>query len=173
MTRASPIEWPDGAADLFRAAAKQPLADVPKATVVDRAGVEALLPHRAPFLLVHEVAFVDPDGGVLVARYRLSEARDVLAGHFPGRPVLPGALQIEAIGQAALLLERIRQPAPGVGSVALTHVLGARFLHPVGGDGELIVAVRSVEDGLFTTAVGQCVYDGAICAVAGVSCVVD
>lgn len=172
MTPAQPIAWPDGAAELFHLGAKAPLADVPTATVLDRAGIEALLPHRAPFLLVHEVAAVDVDAGMLVARYPLTDAREVLAGHFPGRPVLPGALQIEAIGQAALLLELMRRGA-GTASVALTHVLGARFLRPVAGDGTLVVAVRAIDDGLFTTAIGQCMYESAICSVAGVSCVVD
>lgn len=162
-------EWPDGAAELFRRAERTPLTA--SSGVVDRAGIEALLPHRSPFLWVHRVTHLDLEEGRLVATYPLSEAREVLAGHFPGRPVFPGALQIEAVGQAALLLELLRRGSSG--AVALTHVLGARFLRPVGADGELVIAVQSVDDGLFTTAIGQCLHDGVICSVAGVSCVVD
>ena len=166
------IAWPEGAEALFRTASREPLVpDVPDATVLDRAAIEALLPHRAPFLLVHRVLAVDPEEGRLVARYPLSDAREVLAGHFPGNPVFPGALQIEAVGQAALLLELVRRGTTG--AVALTHVLGARFLRPVGPEGELEVAVQAVDDGLFVSAVGQILHRGEICAVAGVSCVVD
>jgi 3-hydroxymyristoyl/3-hydroxydecanoyl-(acyl carrier protein) dehydratase len=89
--------------------------------------------------------------------------------------VLPGALQIEAIGQAGLLLALLREGRPpgAPAHVALTHVLGARFVRPVGADGELEIAVQAVDDGLFTTVIGQCLHEGEICAVAGVACVVD
>lgn len=165
-------EWPDGAADLFHRAARTHLVDDSgETTVLDRPAIEGLLPHRSPFLLIHRAVHVDLANGRLVARYALSDAQAVLAGHFPGRPVFPGALQIEAVGQAALLLELLGRGTSG--EVALTHVLGARFLRPVSGDGELEIAVQSVDDGLFVTAVGQVRHDGQICSVAGVSCVVD
>jgi 3-hydroxyacyl-[acyl-carrier-protein] dehydratase len=165
--------WPEEAAALFRRACREPLWPGREAgEVLDRARVEALLPHRPPMLLVHRVISVDLATKRLVATYPLEDGAPVLAGHFPGRPVWPGALQIEAVGQAAILLWFLERGTARA-DVHLTHVLGARFLRPVPGAGVLTVAVQGVEDGLFTTAVGQCLHDGEICSVAGVSCVVD
>ena len=107
--------------------------------------------------------------------------------------MFPGVLQVEAVGQAGILLHLLQAraaPAAGFGQSAraelvtnsggcseataanetdrvyLTHVLGARFLRPVGPEGELEVAVAVFADGLFCNIVGQCIHDGAICSVA-------
>ncbi|NLG65829.1 MAG: 3-hydroxyacyl-ACP dehydratase FabZ [Actinobacteria bacterium] len=67
--------------------------------VLDRAGVEALLPHRPPFLLVDEVIELDP-GVRCVARRAVRPDDWWFAGHFPGNPVMPGVLIVEALAQA-------------------------------------------------------------------------
>jgi 3-hydroxyacyl-[acyl-carrier-protein] dehydratase len=64
-----------------------------------RAEIEAILPHREPFLLLDEVLELDPGRRVVASREVRAED-PWFAGHFPGRPVMPGVLIVEAMAQA-------------------------------------------------------------------------
>jgi len=71
--------------------------------ILDRKGIEEILPQREPFLFVDKVLELE-EGNRIVATYTFPPDAYFFKGHFPGRPVVPGVLLIEAMAQAAGVL---------------------------------------------------------------------
>jgi 3-hydroxyacyl-[acyl-carrier-protein] dehydratase len=91
--------------------------------------VENYLPHRYPFLLVDRVLEAEP--GVSIKAIKLVSSVDpYLQGHFPGNPIMPGVLIIEALAQAAGILARLSFPERN-SSCLLTEIENARFRRQV------------------------------------------
>lgn len=78
---------------------------------VTSAEIERLLPHRYPFLLVDRVVALEKDTRVLAYK-NVSYNEPFFTGHFPGRPVMPGVLVVEALAQAGGLLTQLSR-GPG------------------------------------------------------------
>jgi 3-hydroxyacyl-[acyl-carrier-protein] dehydratase len=153
-------------AQLLADASRGPWPAQPRGTCLSLGEVTRLLPHRPPFRFVDR-AWVDAER--IVAVYDLAAQADIFAAHFPALPRWPGVLQIEAIAQAGLLQHAWRLDCAR-DELALTHVLGARFVRSVLPGAPITVVARTFEDGLFTVSVGQVLQEGALCSAA-VTCV--
>lgn len=135
---------------------------------VDADRIAAILPHRYPFLLVDRVVELDV-GKRIVALKNVSFNEPFFQGHFPGHPVMPGVLMVEALAQTSGLLMGLS------GTVAaredrifyLAKVDNARFLRPVVPGDQLRLEVhlkrliRSM--GIFTAAASVDGSDAATC----------
>ena len=102
---------------------------------LDVRGIESLLPHRYPFLLVDRVVEFEPRRRVLAYK-NVSCNEPFFAGHFPGNPVMPGVLVVEALAQAGGLLTQLTAQAEGASKTGeklfyLVKVDNAKFMKMV------------------------------------------
>ena len=99
-----------------------------KMDVID---IAKLLPHRYPFLLVDRVVELEPNKK-LVGYKNVTANEDFFNGHFPGLPVMPGVLILEALAQAcAILAFKSTGYDPKDYVIYLMGIDGARFRKPV------------------------------------------
>ena len=92
---------------------------------MNRTDIEALIPHRDPFLWIDEVVEIDDQR--IHAKKKIEEELDVFRGHYPHFPILPGVLQLEAAFQAgAILIAKTQQVGEGQVPV-VTRVNNTKF----------------------------------------------
>ena len=97
---------------------------------MEQAEIQALLPHRYPFLLVDRIKELEPDRRIVGIK-NVTVNEPFFQGHFPGRPVMPGVLIIEAMAQVGGVLAFKSLATTGTPVVYLTGIDSAKFRKPV------------------------------------------
>jgi beta-hydroxyacyl-ACP dehydratase FabZ len=113
---------------------------------MDIRDIERVLPHRYPFLLVDRVTVIDDDHIVAVKNVTRNEPH--FDGHFPGHPVMPGVLIVEALAQAgALYAARLTKFDPERQVIYFMAIEKAKFRKPVVPGDQLILEVTPLRKG--------------------------
>jgi len=117
----------------------------PVAMPVDVSRIQELLPHRYPFLLVDRVLELEPNQRILAVK-NVSINEPFFQGHFPGHPVMPGVLVLEALAQAGGLLTQLSAAkADSAGDEKLFYLVkidNARFSRMVVPGDQLMLEVK-------------------------------
>jgi 3-hydroxyacyl-[acyl-carrier-protein] dehydratase len=108
--------------------------------------IKKLIPQRFPFIMLDKVVELEP-GKHVVAIKNVSGNDIVFLGHFPDRAIMPGALIIEAMAQAAIILFATSGKTEGSAKKPLYYVgsVKARFLNPVVPGDQLKISVKNVK----------------------------
>ena len=130
----------------------------------DRSEIEALLPHRDPFLLVDRI--VEEGDGQLSTEWHVPEDMPVFEGHYPGNPLLPGVMIAEhALQSGALLIYLGPDSKADPGTPVLTRIEDARYRRMVRPGDTLATTVKleeQVSSARYCSAVVRC--EGAVVA---------
>jgi 3-hydroxyacyl-[acyl-carrier-protein] dehydratase len=134
-----------------------------------------LLPHRYPFLLVDKIIRIDGDNSCVGIK-NVTYNEPHFQGHFPGRPVMPGVLILEAMAQTAgaICIAAAGNGGPAPNVVYLTSVDGARFRRPVVPGDVLKIKVKKLRQKMnLWKFQADAEVDGVIVAQAEVSAVMS
>jgi UDP-3-O-[3-hydroxymyristoyl] N-acetylglucosamine deacetylase/3-hydroxyacyl-[acyl-carrier-protein] dehydratase len=145
-----------------KAMAMVPPAVTPKGgEVMDVTDVMALLPHRPPFLMVDRIVAMEGDTKCTGVK-ALSMNEWFFAGHFPGHPVMPGVLQLEAMAQVGSIL-LLKKPGQAGRIGYFLSADAVKFRKPVVPGDTLFIEVEMTQSKrLMAKARGRCVVNGEI-----------
>src|SRR5215470_15719061 len=137
----------------------------PAASPLTPAAVLAAVPHRAPFRFIDEI--LELDDAHIVAAYRFQPEAEFYRGHFPGNPITPGVLLVEAMAQAGVVAHGIYLLGGDRGMMTLFTEVAVEFTGIVRPGQRVLVSGRKLvfRRRLLRSAVEMTLEDGtAVCS---------
>ncbi len=124
--------------------------------------IKNYIPHRYPFLLVDRVLEIEKDRIVTIKNVTVNE--EFFNGHFPGAPIMPGVLQVEAMAQSgAILIMKNSVDDPEKSLMVFTGIKNAKFRKSVVPGDQLRMEVNLVNQRRnFITMTGKATVDGQV-----------
>jgi 3-hydroxyacyl-[acyl-carrier-protein] dehydratase len=138
--------------------------------ILDTTGIQNILPHRYPFLLVDAIVEMERLKRIVgIKNVTINE--DYFAGHFPGKPIMPGVLIVESMAQTGGLLLLQEVPDREKKLLYFVAIDDARFRRPVVPGEQLRIEVNVVTwRGNFCKLEGKASVDGELAAEATLMC---
>ena len=141
-------------------------------TVLDSQAIQKLLPHRYPFLLVDRIIELVPNQRIVGVK-QVSINEPFFQGHFPGAPVMPGVLVVEALAQVGAVLALREIDNRDQKLVLFSGIKEARFRRPVTPGDTLILEVTAMRIGSRVQRMrGEARVDGQLVADAEIMSVI-
>jgi 3-hydroxyacyl-[acyl-carrier-protein] dehydratase len=140
--------------------------------IYDSIAIQGILPHRYPFLLVDKIVELEPATRIVgIKQVTINEP--FFQGHFPGMPVMPGVLQIEALAQVGAILALRELDEPETKIPLFSGIDGARFRRPVVPGDTLRLEVIALRAGRKIQKMrGIATVDGSVTAETEILCVI-
>jgi 3-hydroxyacyl-[acyl-carrier-protein] dehydratase len=114
--------------------------------VYDSLAIQQILPHRYPFLLVDKIIELEPRTRIVGIK-QVTVNEQFFAGHFPGAPVMPGVLQIEALAQVGAILALRDMEDRDTKIPFFSGIESAKFRRPVVPGDTLVLEVTALRVG--------------------------
>ena len=125
--------------------------DTPRHSVVFNAKeIAKILPHRYPFLLVDRVIYLNLEENKIIGQKNVTMNEQFFQGHFPGAPIMPGVLILEALAQTGGIL--VHQKGYGHKIAVLLNMNNVKFRRPVVPGDVLILEAKGLH---FTSKAGK------------------
>ncbi|MDQ1421914.1 MAG: 3-hydroxyacyl-[acyl-carrier-protein] dehydratase [Acidimicrobiaceae bacterium] len=141
-------------------------------TVYDARAIQEILPHRYPFLLVDRIIELVP-GERIVGIKQVTINESFFQGHFPGAPVMPGVLIVEAMAQVGAVYALSQMENREQKLVLFSGIDNARFRRPVVPGDTLTLEVTPVRVGSRVQKMsGRALVDGQLAAEADIMSVI-